>query len=118
MRALIISLIILICILVFSVFNTIYINVKLSELTNLTERISEESLQSVLNDITDIWEPLSDFLRITVTDAKINPVEKAIARLEQIAQGSKSDLLIARSDLLYALGEISELERITLLQIF
>ena len=118
MRAVIISIIILICMLSFSVFNTIYINMKVSELTELAETIDRPSLSDRLDEISSIWDPLSDFLRLTVTDTKINPVEKALEHLKQIASDSKSDLPTARSDLIYALGEITELEEITFLQIF
>lgn len=118
MRAVIISIIILISLLTFSVFNTIYINMKISQLTDLTENMNHSEISGQLSEFRSIWEPLSSYLRITVTDTKINPVEKAIEHLKQISLGSKSDFMTARSDLLTSLSEISELEEITLLQIF
>lgn len=118
MRAVIISIIILVCMLSFSVFNTIYINMKVSELTELAETIDHRTISEQLDEISSIWKPLSDYLHLTVTDTTINPVEKALEHLRQIVLGSKNDLSIARSDLIYALSEITELEEITFLQIF
>jgi len=118
MRALIISLIVLISILSFSVFNTIYINMKICDLAALTEELDDENLGKSIGRIDSLWKASSDYFRITVTDSKINPVEKAIEHLKQIANGAGSDFLTARSDLLTALGKISELVQISLIQIF
>ena len=118
MRALIISIIILLSILTFSVANTIYINMKLCDLTRLAEQIDELSLKNTLDDFNAIWNKLSGFLRITIADSKIDPVESTLGHLEQIALGAKSDLMTAQSDLLSALGKISELEEFNLLHIF
>lgn len=118
MRSVIISIFILMMIIGFAVGNTIYTNMKLSDISELASNIDSENLGERAADIRHEWNKLSRHLRISVIDTKIRSVTSAVERLYQISKGADDDLMIARAELMLALEGISSIERPTLSQIF
>lgn len=118
MRSLIISLLILAVILAFSLSNTIYINMKISDLIDLSETIDADSICETATKIQKQWDKLCKLLRISVIDGKLRSVDLSISRLCESPKGTNFDIYQSRAELILALEEIATIEKPTLSQIF
>ncbi|MBQ2715361.1 MAG: hypothetical protein IJF21_01060 [Clostridia bacterium] len=118
MRATIISICIFCAILIFATGNTIYINMKVSDLIDLARDIDQESLPVLAPEIEKKWEEVYPVLQINAIEEKLRSVSRAVSYLGELNRGADLDIRIVRSDLIRALEDIASLERPDLLQIF
>lgn len=118
MRATIISICIFCAILAFAIGNTIYINMKGSDLLDLTEKVNEDNLADLAPEIKDQWSKLSLVLRISAVEDKLRTVSRSVSYLYELNNGADLDIRVVKSDLIRALEEVMDLEKPNLLQIF